>query len=139
VSGVIPPEVAAQLDHTDGGLPIFVSTSATLPAGTTIGLAYDATLDDPITRWGQCLSRVVACHAANPGAGPIAPCIALIERCADNHGGKGCCPSACLDRYAMAVASGEAESDAFTQIFLDGSCVDGMAALLAQVADGGAP
>src|SRR5262245_37495805 len=65
VSRWLPPELAVGLPRTDKGLPILVSTRATLPPGKSLVLAYDQSLDDPITRWGECVGRVSACYRTN--------------------------------------------------------------------------
>ena len=60
-----------------------------------LGLVYDSKLNDPITRWGACLSRVLAVKTANPGAGMLSHCIDLMEVCPTDEGGDDCCPQAC--------------------------------------------
>jgi hypothetical protein len=123
----MPAEIATVLPVNDAGLPIIVATNAEVEPGVTIELAYDATIDDPIARWGQCLSRVAACYQTNPG--PIAGCIDLVERCADGTGGNACCPPGCISAFHSLMASGTDEDTAIGKTFLQGDCVIGFAAL----------
>lgn len=124
----LPAEVETALAHTDDGRTILLSTGAAGPEGTDIQLVYDEDAEDPITRWGQCLGRVVACYEANEG-GPIAGCMTLVERCASDDGGEGCCPGPCLDAFAAAIAGGMEEDAAVDTILVGGDCVPGLTAL----------
>ena len=54
-------------------------------------------------------------------------CIAKLERCGDDTGGKGCCPPACYAAFEAALGAGAAEDDAVRATFLEGSCVVGFA------------
>lgn len=119
----MPSALEDALPKTDDGLPIVVQTGAGLPSGLSLALAYDATLADPIALWGQCLSRVTACYRTNEG--PITGCVDLIEVCADDAGGEGCCPRACLDRFHELRDGGTGEDDAVNGSFLEGSCIPG--------------
>jgi hypothetical protein len=94
-----------------------------LPPGLSVALGYDDTLDDPISRWGQCLSRVLGCYRASPTA--ISTCVASMDRCADDTGGQGCCPPACIEQFRANVAAGMAENNAVDASFVEGTCVAG--------------
>ena len=123
-------------ERDDAGLPILLRVPSQLAPGYDLVVAYDEKRDDPIARWGQCMSRVVACVQANPGQ-LIDGCIPKIERCADDSGGPGCCPPACLDAYAARRSAGDDEEAALLATFFDGSCVTGLAQQLADAADAG--
>ena len=131
VKAAMPLELTAQLPKTDDGLPILVSTTY---ADKTVALVFDESLDDPITRWGECLSRVLSCRQVNTG--PIAPCIDMIEHCATNEGGIGCCPSACIAEFKQQVSAGEEEFAAIENSFLAGNCVEGLADFTNEAMDG---
>lgn len=75
---------------------------------------------------------MVSCYRENAG-GPIAGCVAVVERCASDAGGEGCCPPACLDAFADAMAGGMAEDDAVDSVFVTGDCVEGLSAIRAEV------
>lgn len=122
-SADLPSDFASGLPVLDSGLPVLIASNG---GGIGLVLAYDQTLDDPIARWGECLSRVTACYRAN-GSNPIAGCIDQIERCADDRGGKGCCPTACVDEFHR-LDGDLSEDDAVTQSFGKGDCVAGFAA-----------
>lgn len=125
----LPPELA-DLPRSEDGLPVLATTGAPGPDVYEAQLVYDEAADDPITRWGQCLSRVVACYDANP-SGPIAGCLERIERCERDSGGEGCCPAPCLRAVADAIAGGAPEDDAIDATLVRGDCVEGFAAVRA--------
>ena len=130
----LPAELEAALPRTDDGRPILLASAGSGPEAADVQLVYDEDADDPITRWGQCLGRVVSCYEANDG-GPIAGCLAVVERCASGDGGEGCCPSACLDELASAIAGGMPEDEAVDTILVEGACVPGVAELRARAAE----
>jgi len=134
VPATLPPDLAAALPKTDAGLPILLSTPAMLPGGMRIALVFDESLDDPLTRWSECVARGVSCYEVNRDR-PIAGCIALIERCADDTGGKGCCPARCLDDFERLLHSGRSESQAFDESIMAGDCVAGYSEFMS--VDGG--
>ena len=134
----LDPDVASALPRTDDGLPILISTGTPGPDGYQLSLAYDATRDDPVSRWTQCLGRVTACYHANPGA-PILGCLTLVERCDGASGGFGCCPTACIEAVNDAVSSGMSEADAIDSVLLAGDCVEGFAAVRDAAYAEGAP
>jgi len=117
----VPPEIAAQLPTTQDGKVLFTEVTS---GGLTMQLAYDPTLDDPITRWGWCLSRVTACVTANPSQSIIG-CIPKIEVCASSEGGHGCCPSACLDEFRQAHERTRDDRRALEESILTGRCIPG--------------
>lgn len=117
----LPAELVDALPKTDDGLPVIEAVEA---FGLRVQVAHDATRDDAVARWGQCVSRVAACHRANPGA-PIAGCIDLIERCADDTGGAGCCPPRCIAAFHDAYDDSGDEARAIEESFLTGACVEG--------------
>lgn len=126
VSADLPRELAEALPKTDGGLPIlFAVQGGGANPGLSVRFVYDSKRDDAISRWGQCLSRLTACYSANPRA-PIGGCIELIERCADDQGGKGCCPDACVASFRALRAKGIGQEEAVEQSFLEGGCVRGL-------------
>ncbi len=126
----LDPAAVALLPATEDGRPVLLSTGSPGPDGYEIELVYDRAIDDPISRWGQCLSRVVSCYRENAG-GPIAACVAVVERCASDAGGEGCCPPACLDAFEGALRGGMVEDDAVDSVFVEGDCVEGLAAIRA--------
>lgn len=117
----LPPELIEVLPRTDDGLPVITSTHA---FGAHVEVAYDVTKDDAVARWGQCVSRVAACHRSNPGA-PIAGCIDQIERCADDTGGPNCCPPRCIQEFLDRYAETDDEPGAIESTILAGTCVEG--------------
>ena len=125
VATALPAELAASLPKSPNGLPLLLQQGGVLGPG--IGLAFDASLDDPITRWAECLSRVRGCRATNAGA--IAGCVDLVPVCATNAGGKGCCPASCVAAFKARVAAGSAEPLAVRESFLAGDCVDGFSSV----------
>ena len=125
-------DALAPLPKDEAGLPILLSTTATLPPGTRMDLVVDLKREDAVTAWAGCVSRVIACKRANP-KGPIAGCIDLIETCPATSGSKLCCPTACIGEFKAAVASGASDWDAVDKSFLRGTCVPGF-----PVFDGGA-
>jgi hypothetical protein len=135
LSGKLDPALESELPRTPDGKPVHYAVN-----GQNVGprmllvLAYDEKLDDPTARWGECLSRVVACYKTNEG--PIAACVKSIERCSDDAGGKQCCPRACLDQFNALVASGKDEDTALRSSIVAGGCVKGFAEQ--PVFDGGA-
>ena len=116
----MPSAVQAQLPKTPADLPVVGRSSL---AGVSVDFVYDATLDDPITRWGDCLERVVGCATTNPRS--LGGCVATLKPCASAAGGPGCCPRRCLDEFAAELAGGRSEDDALASVFLQGSCVQG--------------
>jgi hypothetical protein len=128
---VQPPSPSEPLDPTPyaglpkdaSGHPILLDQS--MPgSGATVRMTVALELDDPITRWGACLDRAMSC--VRNSVGPFGPCVALIDRCADSRGGHGCCPSACLDDFALRHSSGVSEAEAFRSVFLEGTCIAGL-------------
>ncbi len=124
VSSEVPPAVLAALPKTDAGLPILIMLPGAAPSGGTPALVYDPALDDPIARWGACLSRVGACYETNAPQ-PISGCVELIERCDDDSGGDDCCPPACIAGFQARVAAGADEWSAVKESFVRGGCLTG--------------
>jgi len=120
----------------DAGRPVLARVPTMIAPGHELVISYDEKIDDPVARWGHCLQRVVACSQANQGL-RIDGCIPQIERCADDSGGFGCCPPACLEAYAARRSAGDDEETALTTTFFEGSCVSGLKQQLADAADGG--
>lgn len=127
---MLPAEVKQAFPVDEKGRPMLASSTAGGEGALRISLVYDETLDDPITRWGACLERVVACKRANPKQS-IRDCVPLIPRCATDVGGVACCPGACLDAFASAKATGITDTQAVEQTFVKGDCVTGLADFLA--------
>jgi hypothetical protein len=125
----VPADVKSSLPADAQGRPVLVRTRGAGDGNLSISLVYDEKKDDPITRWASCLERVVACKQANLGHS-IKECIPLIARCADDTGGVGCCPGACLDAFQRVSATGLADTEAVRQSFLKGDCVTGLTAFL---------
>ena len=130
-STAIPPELGAGLGQTPRGFPILVETTAGLPPGLALAIAYNANADDAVARYGECLSRLSACYAKNHGV--IGDCFddtgdgpALIQPCADDTGGKGCCAPACISQYRELLGR-EGEDKAVTDSFFLGDCLVGFA------------
>jgi hypothetical protein len=119
----LPPDLAEGLPRTDGGQPVVMTTNATLAPGVMLALTYDEKLDDPISRWGSCLSRVVGCYRTNGGY--LGGCVDHIEVCGDPAGGDGCCPRGCLDRYKALRGQGVPEDTAVDGSFIAGDCIPG--------------
>jgi hypothetical protein len=122
----LPPELA-DLPRTDGGLPILFETTATMPPGWSLALAYDPKLDDPITRWGECAGRVVSCHQT--ASSSVAACIGAIATCADPNGGRDCCPASCLDEFRGLIGSGTPLAEAVNRVFVESACFPGLPSL----------
>jgi len=120
----LPQDLVDALPRTADDLPIVTSTHA---FGSEVQVAYDVAKDDAIARWGQCLSRVAACHRANPGAA-IAGCIDQIERCPDDSGGPDCCPPRCISDFLEQYDATGDEESAISSTFLHGACVEGFPA-----------
>lgn len=125
----LPPEVIASFPQNDRGQPILHSTR--FAGEGSLRLVYDRDLDDPLARWGQCLGRVVACYRTNEG--PIDGCIELIERCADDRGGEGCCPAQCIDEFRAKNSSGASEKEAIDASFVHGGCIRGFREQIAAI------
>lgn len=122
----MPEQLLPALPRKDGGtdgggLPILLHATG---ATGGLALAYDDTLDDPTRRWGHCLGRVQSCYQANFDR-PMAGCVDLIERCATNLGGRGCCPPACIQAFKDRLAAGATEDRAVDESFVRGTCVEG--------------
>lgn len=128
----LPSSLASTLRRTDGGLPVFATSGAGLPAGVSVSLVYDQTRDDPVTRWAECVSLVRGCLTSRPDAGSPVPCVRALRRCATNAGGDQCCPASCLAAFDTALAADAGFADALAQSLLDGRCVDGFADLVAE-------
>ena len=114
----LPADVAKALPRDSQGRPIIIGQGGT-------ALVYDKAVDDPISRWGACLSRVSALKKANPGPGRFAHCVALIDVCASDEGGAACCPQACIDKFEQQQAGGLSEKEAMNKSFVEGSCLKG--------------
>jgi hypothetical protein len=121
----LPKELVDTLAKNDAGLPILIQGGDAV-VGMSIGLVFDESLDDPIARWGECLSRVADCYTVNGNRG-VTACIGKLERCADETGGKGCCPSGCFTAFEALRKDGVAEDEAVDRTFRDGACVAGFA------------
>jgi hypothetical protein len=115
----------AALPKDDAGLPILTTTSAGLPDGVSISLVYDKAIDDPISRWGDCMELVSACRLA---CDSVKSCVEAIPSCGSNAGGKGCCPAACGQAFHARLAAGDTPNAAITNSYALGDCVDGFAA-----------
>lgn len=126
----VPEAIAEHLPRTEEGLPIVGGVSA---GGVQLSLSYDATLDDPITRWAACLERVVACGEANEPAA-LAGCIATIDVCQAPEGGEGCCPVRCLEDFDRQRTNGLDDAAAIERVFLRGDCVAGYAEVRGEAA-----
>ncbi len=126
----LPAEVKQAFPADEKGRPMLASSTAGGDGALQIAIVYDETLDDPITKWGACLERVVACKRANPKQS-IRDCVPLIPRCASDAGGAACCPGPCLDAFASARATGVSDLIAVEQTFIKGDCVAGLADFLA--------
>jgi hypothetical protein len=117
----LPAELVEALPRTEDGLPVVQAVES---FGLRVQVAYDAAKDDAVARWGQCVSRVAACHRANPGA-QIAGCIDQIERCPDDTGGRACCPPRCIADFLDVYADTGDETQAIEETILHGACVEG--------------
>ena len=125
VETALPAHLERALPRSDDGLPVLLRThTPVMGPEISVEMVYDAALDDPITRWADCLSRVSACDRANPGL-PVAGCVAQIEICPDATGGRGCCPSPCVEEFRRRMADGEDEEEALEKSFVQGDCVEG--------------
>ena len=113
----MPEELKRALPTDDQGRPVITRQGG-------IGLVYDSRLDDPITRWAACLSRVTAVMEANP-KGMLAHCIDSISVCPSDEGGDACCPQACIDKFKQEHASGQPEMEVLAKSFVEGTCVKG--------------
>lgn len=121
----LPPKLADELPKDKRGRPILLELPG--PENAKAQLIYDETLDDPITRWSECLGRVLSCAKANQGI--IGQCINYIEVCKDDKGGKGCCPRPCIEKHKQLLAEGLTEAEALDQGILRGDCVPGFDAM----------
>ncbi|MEM6927762.1 MAG: hypothetical protein AAF602_12590 [Myxococcota bacterium] len=122
-SSGLDPELAAVLETTEDGRPILIQTGSGLGAGVEVGIVYDANLDDPVKRWGECLGQVQACFEASDSTA----CISAVPRCASNQGGVACCAPSCIDGFDAAIAAGADEPSAIDDTFFAGDCLDGFA------------
>jgi hypothetical protein len=123
VSAQLPPELAASLPKTDAGHHVLFESTAMLPEGVSLVLAYDENRDDPLVRWAECVGRVAGCYKTNSGS--IAGCVDFIEVCADPSGGIGCCPQACITQFQELLHQGRKEEEAIDESFARGDCVAG--------------
>jgi hypothetical protein len=124
----LPAEIESSLPHTDDGLPILLDVPTEAIPGFKLQLVFDATLDDPITRWGECLARVMSCYKTNDR---VSSCIETqIEICADDQGGNGCCPRACIEEYARLHDEGASEDEAVENSVILGDCIPGFAEMV---------
>lgn len=129
-----PPDGAASLPTDDAGRPILLSAPVEGYPDLQIQLVYDASLDNPVVRRGECLSRVLGCYDTNPG--PISGCITqYVEKCPDNTGGMACCAPACIQLYQTLHQGGASEEDALEQAFVVADCLQGYSDYM----DGGQP
>ncbi len=113
----MPEALRKALPSDDQGRPVIAQQGG-------VGLAYDSQLDDPITRWAACLSRVTAVLKAN-GPGKVAHCIDSVKLCPTDEGGPDCCPKACIDEFKQAAAREPSEMKTLA-VFSKGSCVKGL-------------
>jgi hypothetical protein len=127
IPALLPDDLEGSLPRTDGGLPILLANPLGAGTGVALALTFDKTLDDPVTRWGECMGRVVACYDAN-GANAIEGCLRLIETCPTDRGGNGCCPRTCLTAYENLRAQGQQEDRAVIGSYLRGDCIRDLAA-----------
>lgn len=118
-----PAAVIEGAKRTEDGLPIIAESSG---GAISVTIAYDSRLDDPVARWGDCLSLVVRCRQQTEGA--ILPCVDAILRCTGN-GGEACCPDACLAPFVARLRAGEDELAAFEATVLAGDCMPGLSEL----------
>jgi hypothetical protein len=127
-SSPAPPAPPVAPDLPSDFVAILLDVPVEAIPGVTLQLVYDAARDDAIARWGECLGRVHACYKTN--SGPVTQCIVTgIEKCADDTGGKGCCPPSCINSYKSLHDSGASEEDAIERSFIAGDCVTGFSAL----------
>lgn len=126
------PTLIEQLDEIDDldqeGRPILIRSPAVMPSGLELALVYDATLDDPITRWAACLAIVRDCLP--PWSAAPDSCVEALPACADDTGGEACCAPSCVTAFADARDAGADVDAAWEASFLDGRCVDGLAELV---------
>jgi hypothetical protein len=128
VPASLPAEIEAALPHTEDGLPILMDLPVEALPGFKLQLVVDSTRDDPMTRWGECLARVMSCYKTNDR---VTGCIEQgIEICASDSGGNGCCPRACVDAYSRLHGSGMSEEDAVEGSFIEGGCIPGFVDLV---------
>lgn len=118
----LPKALRDVLPRNDDGLPVISTGPGELDDGAALELAYDATLSDPITNYGDCLALVGTCYDGDLNA--LSTCIGAIARCGTDAGGDGCCPGACLDAFAEADG-GRNSDDAVDATFVEGSCFEG--------------
>lgn len=119
----LPDAAFASYPHDDAGLPILMASTFD---GYGLELVYDQELDDPITRWGECLDRVASCLATNRGR--LGSCVDRIEIC-DAGDSRGCCPRSCIDAYQR-ERTGKDEREAVLASFVAGRCIEGLEAQL---------
>ncbi len=117
----LPAVYADTLPKDDQGRPIMIAFGS---MGYGLEVVHDATLDDAVARWGECLGRVGSCYGVNRGR-DIAGCVLAIQRCTDNSGGSGCCPSRCLNEFEAAYDDHGDTERAIEQTIAQGACVDG--------------
>jgi len=110
----------------DAGRPILIRHRTLLGPDVEVSLVYDESLDDPITRWGDCLELVTRCFEDQPD--DVDGCIDAVSVCDTNAGGASCCPQSCTQAYHDARNTGIGADRAVDQTFLVGDCVEGLAA-----------
>lgn len=118
---VPPPELLERIDKTPDGLPILAERTL---GEVTIAIAYDARLDDPIARWGDCVDLIARCGQQREV--PLAACVETVARC-PLDGGAPCCPSACVDPLVERLRAGGDAIEALRATVLTGACVPGLA------------
>jgi hypothetical protein len=131
-AGALPPaEVLAALPTDGEGHPVLFASNATFEPGYQLGFVYDANRDGPLVRYGQCLGVVTKCLRTT--GGPLETCADAAPACADDTGGAGCCAPACISQWHSLRAAGASADDAFDQSFLLGDCLQGFAAIRADL------
>jgi hypothetical protein len=133
----ITPSQAASVDAVTRALAEgYFGVDAGAPTQSPERLAKElearmrAERDTPMGRW-----QSTALRTANPGATAL-QCIDTIEVCADDRGGPGCCPRACIELHKRMCEGGKCDDpDREMKVFLGGvfagECIAGFSEMMA--------
>lgn len=122
-----PAAVRDKAPRTEDGLPMVVVPPRPPSDAVAFSVVYDETLRDPVTRWADCLSLLVACRQDTEG--PVLPCVRTLPHCPEDapETDTKCCPAACVMPLVDQLSAGTEEMEALQRTILKGDCVEGLA------------
>jgi hypothetical protein len=122
----------ARVDPAALGLPTLPNGNTVLLAIPGLRLEHAPTLKDPLTALGACARWVTGCF--EPGSRSLDACVNSVPSCTTDEPwleATECCPAACQDAYRARRAANEEPWPALdATLFVDGSCMPGLAALV---------